>query len=57
MDQPVDDRITYINMPSQYQYRINKNAILAKDNFGFTTNQISEFGISNLTENEAKLQN
>ena len=56
MDQPVDDRITYINMPSQYQYRINKNAILAKDNFGFTTNQISEFGISNLTENEAKLQ-
>ena len=52
----VDDRITYINMPSQYQYRINKYANIAKENFGFTTNQISEYGINNLTDSEKELQ-
>ena len=52
----VDDRITYINMPSQYEYRINKYANIAKENFGFTTSQISEYGTNNLTDSEKELQ-
>ena len=56
INQKVDDRITYINMPSQYEYRINKYANIAKENFGFTTNQISEYGVNNLTDNEKELQ-
>ena len=53
---PVDDRLTYINMPNQYEYRINKYAGISKEKFGFTTNQISEYGINNLTDSEKELQ-
>ena len=51
-----DNRITPINVPAQEDFRLNLLNKEAREKFNFTNDDILEFGLNNLSEEQVELQ-